>query len=163
VTNSIGLRRTHRIRSVSLCLCNGNILQPALWSQIQMILRGRWRSNDVRLFRSGSGQSESFKNLHVHGGRDLRWWSTDAVVPYDRRRRSRVTVVLGSPSSSFVEAAASFNSGSLSPPMQPAFITAHADRHRESLILAKFQARRDPVAATRRDLLFGQNSVRVRA
>ncbi|CAL4982016.1 unnamed protein product [Urochloa decumbens] len=37
----------------------------------------------VDMFWSGSGKWEVFKNLHVHGangGRDLRYWSTDAVV-----------------------------------------------------------------------------------
>ncbi|KAJ1274862.1 hypothetical protein BS78_05G092600 [Paspalum vaginatum] len=41
----------------------------------------------LHMFRSGCGEWETFKNLHVrgaHGGRDLRWWSTDAVVPYRR-------------------------------------------------------------------------------
>ncbi|CAD6257860.1 unnamed protein product [Miscanthus lutarioriparius] len=45
-------------------------------------------TNDARLFRSASGQWEVFKNLHVRGadgGRALRWWSTDAVVPYGCR------------------------------------------------------------------------------
>ncbi|WVZ53795.1 hypothetical protein U9M48_004689 [Paspalum notatum var. saurae] len=42
----------------------------------------------VSMFRSWSGEWEIFKNLHVHGsngGRDLEWWSTDAVVAYRRR------------------------------------------------------------------------------
>ncbi|CAM0146239.1 unnamed protein product [Urochloa decumbens] len=37
----------------------------------------------VDMFWSGSGKWEVFKNLHVHGangGRDIRYWSTDAVV-----------------------------------------------------------------------------------
>ncbi|CAO2141117.1 unnamed protein product [Urochloa humidicola] len=44
---------------------------------------------DAHLFWSGSTEWKLFKNLHVHGangGRDLRWWSTDAVVPDYRRR-----------------------------------------------------------------------------
>ncbi|WVZ53794.1 hypothetical protein U9M48_004688 [Paspalum notatum var. saurae] len=43
----------------------------------------------VHMFRSaGSGEWETFENLRVrrcHGGRDLWWWSTDAVVPYQGR------------------------------------------------------------------------------
>ncbi|CAN6374515.1 unnamed protein product [Urochloa humidicola] len=43
----------------------------------------------VVMFRSWSGKWDVFKNVHVHGtngGRDLRWWWTDAVVADYRRR-----------------------------------------------------------------------------
>jgi hypothetical protein len=56
-------------------------------AELRMTTQGK---SNVRVFRSGSGQWEAFDNLHVRGandgGRDkLRWWSTDAVVPYGRR------------------------------------------------------------------------------
>ncbi|KAF8730940.1 hypothetical protein HU200_016815 [Digitaria exilis] len=54
-----------------------------------MIKSGSRPEIQVHLFRSGSESKwKVFKNLHVHGengGRDLNWWSTDAVVPYQHR------------------------------------------------------------------------------
>ncbi|TVT97033.1 hypothetical protein EJB05_57743, partial [Eragrostis curvula] len=56
--------------------------------------KDRWCNNqglrefDIHVLWSVSCKWMVFKNLHIHGangGRDLYWWSTDAVVPYRSR------------------------------------------------------------------------------
>ncbi|CAL4995258.1 unnamed protein product [Urochloa decumbens] len=86
----------HRLFYTGILSCSGSkdssSLPPFIIAELDKEY-GYGRQADVDLcrllvYRSVSNEWEVFKNVHVHGtdgGRALRYWTTDAVVPYRRR------------------------------------------------------------------------------